>query len=221
MSPRSFLLDDLTAAYVVAHSQPADPVLAHLTERTAALGPIAGMQIGPDQGALLSMLTRFGGVTHAVEVGTFTGTSALCVARGLAAGGRLLCCDVSEEYTAIARRYWAEAGLSERIELHVRPAVETIDMLVNDGQAGTYDFAFIDADKLGYDAYYEGCLVLLRPGGVVAIDNVLWGGSVADASTTDASTRALRALNEKVGKDPRVSACMVPIGDGVTLARKR
>ena len=135
--------------------------------------------------------------------------------------GRLVCCDVSDEYTRIARRYWAEAGLADRIELRLGPALDTLDALIASGAAGTYDFAFIDADKESYDAYYERCLVLLRAGGVVAIDNVLWGGKVADPSHTESSTEALRALNAKLGDDARVDACMVPIGDGLSLARKR
>jgi predicted O-methyltransferase YrrM len=195
------------------------PLEQRLREETSRL-PMGGMQIGADQGVLLAFLARLIGTRNAIEVGTFTGYSALCVAGALAAGGRLVCCDVSEEWTAIARRYWAEAGVADRIELHLRPAHETLAQLLRDHGAGSFDFAFIDADKTGYDAYYEACLVLVRVGGLIAIDNVLWSGTVADPADQKPDTVALRNLTAKVRDDPRVDACLVSVGDGVLIARK-
>jgi caffeoyl-CoA O-methyltransferase len=183
--------------------------------------PQAGMQIGPDQGAFLAMLVRLLGARRALEIGTFTGYSALAVAAALPDDGKLIACDVSEEWTRIARRYWEDAGLSARIELHLGPASETLAALIRNGNAETFDFAFIDADKTGYDAYYEACLTLLRPGGLIAIDNVLWNGAVADPRVQDPDTRALRALNIKIRDDVRVESCLLTVGDGVMLARKR
>jgi len=218
MANRSFLpesVDDYLRTVFARES----PVLQRLRAETARL-PQGGMQIGADQGVLLSFLARLVGARRAIEVGTFTGYSALCVASALPADGRLVCCDVNEAWTAIARRYWAEAGLADRIDLRLGPARETLAGLLRDGGAGTFDFAFIDADKTGYDAYYEACLELLRAGGMIAIDNVLWSGAVADPSNTTADTKALRALNIKIRDDRRVDACLVSIGDGVMLARK-
>ena len=194
-------------------------LLQRLRAETAKL-PMGAMQIGADQGVLLAFLVRLIGARNAIEIGTFTGYSAIAVASALAPGGRLVCCDVSDEWTSIARRYWAEAGLSDRIELHLRPAQETLAELSRKHGPGTFDFAFIDADKTGYDAYYEACLPLLRPGGLIAIDNVLWSGSVADPSNQEKDTVALRALNVKIRDDRRVDACLVSLGDGVMLARK-
>jgi len=194
-------------------------LLQRLRAETAKL-PMGAMQIGADQGVLLAFLVRLIGARNAIEVGTFTGYSAIAVASALAPGGRLVCCDVSDEWTSIARRYWAEAGLSDRIELHLRPAQETLAELSRKHGPGTFDFAFIDADKTGYDTYYEACLSLLRPGGLIAIDNVLWSGSVADPSNQEKDTVALRALNVKIRDDRRVDACLVSLGDGVMLARK-
>ena len=179
-----------------------------------------GMQIGPDQAAFFAILVRSIGATRALEIGTFTGYSALSIASALAPGGRLVCCDVSEEWTAIARRYWAEAGVADRIELHLRPAQETLAELLRKHGPGSFDFAFIDADKTGYDAYYEACLELLRPGGLIAIDNVLWSGTVADPADQKPDTVALRALTVKIRDDRRVDASLVSLGDGVLLARK-
>jgi len=178
------------------------------------------MQIGPDQGALLALLVRLIGARRTLEVGVFTGYSALTVALALPDDGRVLACDVSDEYTRVGRPFWREAGVEHKIELVLAPARATLDACLERGEAGRYDFAFIDADKTGYDAYYERCLQLLRPGGLVAIDNVLWGGSVARPAT-DADTRALQALNDKIARDERVDLAMLPVGDGVTLARKR
>ena len=211
MSPRSFLLDD-------DHTVPIDGVLARITERTAALGDPAGMQIGPDQAALLTMLTRFAGVSSAVEVGTFTGTSALCIARGLAPGGRLLCCDVSEEWTAIAREGWVEAGVDDRIDLVVAPAADTLAALPAEA---TIDLAFVDADKTGYLTYYEELVPRLRPGGWLVADNTLWGGSVVDPAATDEATEAIRAYNDRAAADERVDTVVLALADGLTVSQKR
>jgi caffeoyl-CoA O-methyltransferase len=218
VSPRSFLLDDRLAAYVVAHTEPVDPVVARLTERTRALGDPAGMQVGPDQAAFLTMLTRFAGVANAVEVGTFTGTSALCVARGLAPGGRLLCCDVSEEWTSIAREAWADAGVADRIDLRIAPALETLRSLPADP---VIDLAFIDADKPGYLAYFEELVPRMRPGGWIVADNTLWGGSIVDESVVDESTVALRAYNDRAAADDRVETVLLAVADGLTISQRR
>lgn len=218
MSPRSFLLDDDLAAYVTSHSQTPDPVLAELTERTRALGDMAGMQIGPDQAAFLTMLTRFAGVRSAVEVGTFTGTSALCVARGLAEGGMLIACDVSEEWTALGRAAWAEAGVADRIDLRIGPAIDTLRALPADP---VLDLAFIDADKTGYLSYYEELVPRMRPGGWIVADNTLWGGSIVDPSNTEEDTVALRAYNDRVAGDERVTTVLLAVADGLTISQKR
>jgi len=218
MAHRSLLpeaVDDYLRTVVVRES----PLQQRLRAETARL-PMGGMQIGADQGVLLAFLVRLIGAKNAIEVGTFTGYSALAVASALPPGGRLICCDVSEEWTAIARRYWAEAGIADRIELHLRPAQETLAELLQRNGAGAFDFAFIDADKTAYDAYYEACLALLRPGGLIAIDNVLWSGTVADPTDRRPDTVALRAITVKVRDDARVEACLLSIGDGVLLARK-
>ena len=195
------------------------PVQQRLRAETSRL-PMGGMQIGADQGVLLAFLVRLIGARNAIEVGTFTGYSALSVASALVPGGRLVCCDISEEWTAIARRYWAEAGVADRIELHLQPAQLTLAELLRNNGAGSFDFAFIDADKTGYDAYYEACLALLRAGGLIAIDNVLWSGTVADPADQKPDTVALRNLTAKIRDDSRVDACLVTVGDGVLLARK-
>jgi len=195
------------------------PVLQRLRAETSRL-PMGGMQIGADQGMLLGFLARLIGARNAIEVGTFTGYSALSVASALVPGGRLVCCDISEEWTAIARRYWAEAGVADRIELHLQPAQLTLGELLRNNGAGSFDFAFIDADKTGYDGYYESCLALLRRGGLIAIDNVLWSGTVADPADQKPDTVALRNLTAKIRDDSRVDACLLTVGDGVLLARK-
>jgi O-methyltransferase len=218
MANRSFL-PEAVDEYLRTVVAPESPVQQRLRAETSKL-PQGGMQIGADQGRMLAFLARLVGARTAIEIGTFTGYSALCIASALPADGRLICCDVSEEWTAIARRYWAEAGLLERIDLRLAPARGTLGQLSREGRAGTFDFAFIDADKTGYDAYYEACLELLRRGGIIAIDNVLWSGAVADPSNTTDDTVALRALNVKIRDDPRVDACLVSVGDGVMLARK-
>lgn len=194
-------------------------VARRLREETARL-PQAGMQIGADEAALLALLVRMLGARRAVEIGTFTGYSALAIAGALPADGRLVCCDVSREWTDVGRPYWAEAGVAQRIDLRIAPATETLGALVREG-SGSYDFAFIDADKSSYDTYYEQALVLLRPGGLVAIDNTLWSGWVADAARNDKDTEALRVLNRKIHDDERVDAVLLSVGDGLTLCRKR
>lgn len=220
MSTRTLNLDDRLYAYLQANSLREPDVLRRLRAETAQL-PMARMQISPEQGQFMALLAELIGAKKAVEIGTFTGYSSLAVMLAMGAEGRMICCDVSDEYTRIARRYWQEAGVADRITLKLAPALETLDALLANGEAGSVDFAFIDADKASYDAYYERCLQLLRPGGLIAIDNVLWGGAVADPADRDESTLALRALNAKLHRDERISLSMVPIGDGVTLARKR
>jgi predicted O-methyltransferase YrrM len=191
-----------------------------LREQTATL-PQAGMQISAHQGQQLALLAKAIGARLAVEVGTFTGYSALCVAEALPADGKLWCCDVSEHWTGIGRRTWQEAGLDHKIELAIGPALGTLDGLLARGLAGTLDMAFIDANKDEYDAYYERCLTLLRPGGLILIDNVLWGGSVVDRHDETADTRAIRALNAKLQRDERVDLTLFAVGDGMTAALKR
>ncbi|MCE2518692.1 MAG: class I SAM-dependent methyltransferase [Alphaproteobacteria bacterium] len=207
--------------YMVRTTVRDDDILRRLREETLQTGGWSAMQIAPDQGQFMALLARLAGARQALEVGVFTGYSSLCVARALGEGGSLVALDVSEEWTAIARRYWAEAGVAERIDLRLAPAVESLDGLVAEGRAGSFDIAFIDADKENYDTYYERALVLVRQGGLILIDNVLWGGAVIDDSDQSADTREIRAINEKVGADDRVDMAMVPTGDGLTIARKR
>ncbi len=213
---RSFFLDDDLHDYVIAHTTPADPVRRSLTEATAALGRWAGMQVADDQAALLSTLVAAVRPTLAVEIGTFTGSSSLAIARALPSGSRLLCCDVSEEWTAIARHHWEAAGVDDRIDLVIAPALETLQGL---GDA-VVDFAFIDADKTGYLAYYEELVPRLSPHGLLAIDNVLWSGRVLDETAQDDDTVALRALNDRIVADNRVEVVMLSVGDGLTLVRR-
>lgn len=216
MSPRSIGLHAALNDYVVEHSSGADDVQRQLIERTAALGSASGMQIAPEQGEFLRMLTSMVGARFAVEVGTFTGYSGLSIARGLADGGRLLCCDVSEEWTAIAREHWALAGVSDRIDLKIGPGIESLRALPTDA---TVDLAFIDADKGGYVDYYEELITRLAPNGAMCVDNTLWGGRVIDESDTDDNTEAVRRFNDHVADDPRTRQVMIPIGDGLTLIR--
>jgi predicted O-methyltransferase YrrM len=219
MGARSLLPDDIER-YVGEVITKETPLQKRLRAETAKL-PMAMMQIGPDQGALLALLVRLIGAKRTLEIGTFTGYSALTVAQALPEGGKVIACDVSEEWTSIARRYWREAGLADRIELRLGPAAETLTALLQAGGAGSFDFAFIDADKSGYDAYYELCLQLIRPNGLIAIDNVLWSGAVLDPKKRDADTAALRALNLKIRDDARVDSALLTVGDGLMLARKR
>lgn len=216
MSPRSFLLTDALASYVQGHSEPLDQVARRLVDRTQALGGVSGMQIAADQSVLLAALARMTGARRAVEVGTFTGLSALAVARNLAPGGRLVCCDVSEEWTALAREAWAEAGVDDRIDLRIAPAVETLagDLFRDDEPV---DLAFVDADKEGYVAYHEALVPRLRPGGVLAVDNTLWSGAVVEPDETDGARTAIRAYNDHALADDRVLTVLLTVGDGVTL----
>jgi len=211
----------MTAAlhdYVVRVGTRQDELARRLAEETAKLGQIAIMQVAPDEGAMLTLLARAIGAKRAIEVGTFTGYSAIAIARGLPDDGRLLCCDVNEDWAKIARRYFAEAGVAQKVDLRIAPAIETIRALPSTAEL---DFAFIDADKTSYDAYYEELLPRMRAGGLLLIDNVLWDGKVVDAKDQSESTVAIRALNEKIAKDERVDVSLVPISDGVTICRKR
>ena len=214
------LLPDTIEQYVDDFVTVETEVQQRLRAETSVL-PKAGMQIGADQGGFMALLVRLIGARRALEIGTFTGYSAMAVAAALPPGGRLITCDVSEEWTAIARRYWREAGLSDTIELRLGDARGTLAALRIEAGDSSFDFAFIDADKPGYDAYYESCLHLVRPGGLILIDNVLWSGKVADPEILDPDTVALRALNAKIREDTRVEACLVAIGDGVMVVRKR
>lgn len=219
MTPRSFLTSDALAGYVAAHSEPLDDVARRLVERTSALGDVAGMQVGPDQSALLGVLARLTGARRAVEVGTFTGLSALSVARNLAPGGRLLCCDVSEEWTAIGREAWAEAGVDDRIDLRIGPAAETLADAPFGGEP--LDMAFVDADKTGYVTYHDLLVPRLRPGGLLVVDNTLWSGRVVDAEADDDDLRGIRAYNDHAVADERVDTVLLTVGDGVTLNVRR
>lgn len=220
MASRTLTITDALHDYLVHQTLREPALLAELRAETAR-HPHANMQISPEQGQFMAILVELIGARRALEVGTFTGYSALCVALALPADGELTACDVSEEYTAVARRYWARAGVDHKIDLRLAPAARTLEFLMSAGLAGSYDFAFIDADKSSYDTYYEHALALLRPGGLVAIDNVLWGGDVADPGKNDPDTAAIRSLNAKVRNDTRVSMSLVPIGDGLMLARKK
>jgi O-methyltransferase len=220
MSSRTFQLSDAVHAYLVRETMKESPLLARLRAETAAL-PGAGMQISPEQGQFMRLLIELIGARRAIEIGVFTGYSALCVAEALPADGRLVACDVSEEWTAIARRYWSEAGVARKIDLRLGDAVGTLNELIGEVGEGRFDFSFIDADKTAYERYYELSLRLVRPGALIAIDNALWSGRVADRSSQDADTVALRELNAKICGDQRVTSSLVPIGDGLLLARKR
>ena len=220
MTTKSIGLAEPLYRYLIAHGAREPAVLAALREETAS-HPMVRMQISPDQGALMAMLVRLVGARRCLEVGVFTGYSSLAVALALPADGSIVACDVNEEWTDIARRYWQQAGVANKIDLQLRPALETLDSLLSDGAAGTFDFAFIDADKTSYEAYVERALELLRPGGLIVVDNVLWGGSVVDADNNEADTEAIRAFNARRVADERVDLVMLPVADGVTLLRKR
>ncbi len=220
MSSRTLELNDRLYDYFLAHTLREPPPMARLRAETAKM-TYGRMQISPEQGQLMALLIEMIGARRALEVGTFTGYSALAVALALPADGRLFACDISEEYTAVGRRYWAEAGVADKIDLRIGPALDTLDAMLNDGAADSFDFMFIDADKNNYRHYYERGLLLLRQGGVIAVDNVLWSGAVADPTQDDEDTLAIRALNDFLHGDQRVSMAMIPIGDGLTLARKR
>ena len=221
MANRSWMIDPAIRDYIVDMTLREPPPLGRLRDYTRANVERAGMQISPEQGQFMAMLIRLMGARRGLEVGAYTGYSSTIMALALPANGRLVCLDVSEEWTAIARRVWQEAGVAHKIELHLAPAVETIARLIAQGARHGFDFAFIDADKESYEAYYEGCLELVRPGGLILVDNVLWGGAVADANDTSPLTEAVRAFNRKLARDDRVDLSMIPIGDGLTLARPR
>lgn len=206
--------------YICDHLGAEHPVLQALRERTAPMAE-AGMQISHEQARFMSTLLRAIGARRTLEVGVFTGYSSLVTALALPKDGCVIACDISEEWTQIAREYWQRAGVADKIDLRLAPAADTLQSLLEQGQAGRFDFAFVDADKTGYEGYYELCLELLRPGGVMLLDNCLWGGRVADAGDQDEDTRAIRALNDKIAKDTRVDATLVPVGDGVYLVSKR
>ena len=217
MSPKSFLLSDDLHAYLLASSTPLDGVARAVIEETQALGDVSTMQVSPEQGLLLTLLTRMLGARRAVEVGTFTGFSALCIARGLTGGGRLTCCDVSDEWTSIARRHWDAAGVADRIDLAIAPAAETLASLGDE----PVDLCFLDADKGGYATYWDLLVPKVRPGGLLLVDNVLWSGRVLDPTNEDGDTIALRAFNEKVATDDRVDVVLLPVADGLTFAVRR
>lgn len=206
--------------YLVDHSLREHPVLRELREETARL-PKAVMQIGPDQGQFMALLARLTGARRCIEVGVFTGYSSLAVALALPEEGRIVALDVSEEWTAVAQRYWKKAGVEHKIDLRLAPALSTLDTLISLQEAGRFDMAFIDADKGNYLAYYERCLILVRPGGLILVDNTLWSGDVADPSKQEPDTVALRAFNDALHRDERIDLALLPVGDGLTLARKR
>jgi caffeoyl-CoA O-methyltransferase len=218
----SFLgLDERIEDYLINNSSREPDVLRRLREETIATNPQAEMAVGPIQGQFMALLVKLTGAVKTLEVGVFTGYSSLCTALALPPNGRIVACDVSDEWTSVARRYWAEAGVADKIALRLGPAVETLDTLLSEGQAGTFDFAFIDADKPNYDNYYERALKLVRRGGLIIFDNMLWSGKVADPSVQDANTVALRALNEKLHHDERVFVSLLPLRDGISLAVKQ
>jgi len=220
MTVRILKLTTALYDYVIANSVRESTVLKRLREETAKLNG-AGMQIPPEQGQFMALLVTLMRARRCLEIGTFTGYSALCVAGALPADGTLICCDIDAKVTAIAKRYWEEAGVAAKIDLRIGPALKTAESLITAGAAGTFDFVFIDADKKNYDGYYEAALKLLRPDGLIVFDNILWGGAVADDTANDTDTAALKKLNAKLHKDERISLSLLPIGDGVTLALKR
>lgn len=219
MSNRTLNLTDALYDYVLTHSLREHPAQTALREATRS-HERASMQISPEQGQFMALLVKLMGARNAIEVGVFTGYSALSVALALPPEGRLVACDISEEYTSVARPYWRQAGVADKIDLRIAPALETLQSLLRDGEAGLYDFAFIDADKVGYDGYYEACLQLVRPGGLIVFDNTLRDGKVLERADND-DTAALQALNIKLREDQRIDISLLPLSDGVTLARKR
>lgn len=220
MSRQTLGLEPALYDYLLSNSLREPEVARRLREETAAL-PEASMQIAPEQGQLMALLVKLIGARRVLEVGTFTGYSALILALALPADGTILACDVSEDWTRVARRYWREAGVEVKIDLRLAPALDTLKERIDQGEEGHFDFVFIDADKENYDQYYEMALTLVRPGGLIALDNMLWGGSVANLEDQRPMTRAIRALNAKIKEDGRVDLSLVPIADGLTLARKR
>ena len=220
MTNRSISLTDSLYEYLLSVSLREPDLLRRLRMETAAL-PNARMQIAPEQGQFMALLVRLMGARRCLEVGVFTGYSSLAVALALPDDGRIVACDVSEEWTAVARRYWVAAGIAHKVDLRLAPALETLEGLLAAGAADSFDFAFLDADKENYPSYYERLLELVRPGGLIVADNTLWSGRVADPANTEASTEALRRFNEQLHRDERVDLSLVPVGDGLTLARKR
>lgn len=219
MTNKTFTLDEPLYEYLRAVSDREPPILRELREETAAL-PRAGMQIAPEQGQFMGLLAELMGARRYLEVGVFTGYSGLAVALALPPDGRVVACDVSAEWTAVARRYWSRAGVAGKFDLRLAPALDTLDALLADGQAGSFDFAFIDADKINYWEYFQRAYALVRPGGLIAVDNTLWSGRVADPENRDPDTEHLRDFNRRLHQDRRVRLCLVPIGDGLTLALK-
>lgn len=220
MSSKYISLDQPLYEYILASSLRESPVLAQLRAETATL-PMAVMQIAPEQGQFMAMLIKLMGARRAIEVGVYTGYSALAVAEALPDDGLLVACDINAETTAIAQRYWQQAGVAHKIDLRLAPAAQTLQALLDDEQAGSFDFAFIDADKTGYSDYYELCLALLRPGGLIVVDNVLWGGAVLETPTDDDDTQAIQRFNAELSDDQRVDLSLLPLADGLSLLRKR
>ncbi len=220
MTRSSLRIDEALDAYLAALLPEEPAVLVRLREETSGL-EAARMQIGWDQARCMTFLLRCLGARNTIEVGVFTGYSTLITALALPDAGRIVACDINREWTNIALKYWREAGVDDKIDLRIARAAETLDELLADGNGESFDFAFIDADKTGYDGYYERCLALLRPGGVIAVDNALWGGSVANPTECDEDTKAIRVLNEKISRDARVEAYLAPVGDGVHLVWKK
>ena len=219
MSSKTLGLEENLREYLLSVSLREPEILTLLRQETS-MHPMGIMQISPEQGQFMALLVKLMGAKKTLEVGVFTGYSTLAIGLALPADGKIIACDTNEEYTSIACRYWHQAGVSDKIDLHIAPAVETLDKLLVAGEAETFDFAFIDADKSNYDNYYERALKLVRPGGLISIDNVLWSGKVADSAIEDNRTNKIRALNQKLHQDNRVTLSMVPIGDGLTLALK-
>ena len=220
MARSNLRIDEALNAYLAALLPEEPAVLVRLREETSRL-EAAAMQIGWDQARFMTFLLRCLGARNTIEVGVFTGYSTLITALALPDAGRIVACDINRDWTEIALKYWREAGVDGKIDLRIAPAADTLDQIFANGNGESFDFAFIDADKTGYDGYYERCLALLRPGGVIMIDNALWGGSVANTAERNEDTRAIRALNEKISSDPRVEAYLAPVGDGVHLAWKK
>jgi len=220
MSNRTIAITESIYQYLCDHSLREDPILKDLRDHTYDMEERA-MQIAPEQGQFMQMLVKLIGAKNTIEVGVFTGYSSLAIALALPEDGRIVACDVNPQYTNVAEKFWVSAGVREKIDLRIGPAKDTLLELINAGLTGTFDFAFIDADKINYDHYYELCLQLIRPGGLITVDNVLWGGAVSDDTINDVDTNSIRALNDKLHQDERIELSLVPIGDGLTLAMKR
>ena len=220
MSNRTIAITESIYQYLCDHSLREDPILKDLRDHTYDMEERA-MQIAPEQGQFMQMLVKLIGAKNTIEVGVFTGYSSLAIALALPEDGRIVACDVNPQYTSVAEKFWGSAGVREKIDLRIGPAKNTLLELINACLTGTFDFAFIDADKINYDHYYELCLQLIRPGGLITVDNVLWGGAVSDDAINDVDTNSIRALNDKLHQDERIELSLVPIGDGLTLAMKR